>query len=323
MLSAAAVVSLSTLLALASSSQDFERGRIAFGRGEYQRAIGILRPLLYPELRLESEGEVVQAHRMLGVANLFEGRPAEAKVEFRKLLELRPDYRFDPLLDPPRVVDFFNSIVKDEEDELAALEAKRRKQEAERAAQRREEAERLRVATAKVIVYEQHSYLLNFVPFGAGQFQNGQRRKGLAFAGAEAGLALVSVGAFVANFWLFGLQPHRACLDPQPVDAGGLPARCPDSRVDHSDEDLSRNLTRLQIVSGGLFWATAVWGAIDAVRHFQDRERLEIEMPPAGTPGAASPTTPRLAPPKPQASRLEIQPGIPAAPIGLGLSWAF
>jgi len=319
-IAAAVVASLSALLALTPPSQDFDRGRIAFGRGEYQRAIGILRPLLYPELRLESEGEVVQAHRMLGVANLFEGRPAEAKVEFRKLLELRPDYRFDPLLDPPRVVDFFNSVLKEEEDEIASLEAKRKKLEAERAAQRREEAERLRAASAKVIVYERHSYLLNFVPFGAGQFQNGQRRKGLVFAGTEAGLVLVSVGAFAANFWIFGLQPHRACLDMQPADAGGLPGRCPDNRIDHSDEDLSRNLTRVQVVSGGLFWAVAIWGAIDAVRHYQERERLEIEPSPPVAPGAQSVPGP---PAKPQAGGLEIRPGTPAAPLGLGLSWAF
>jgi len=312
----ATVLTLSALMALASPSQDFDRGRVAFGRGEYLRAIELLRPLLYPELRLETEGEVVQAHRMLGVANLFEGRPAEAKVEFRKLLELRPDYRFDPLLDPPRVVDFFNSVVKDEEDEIAALEAKRKKQEAERAAQRRQEAERLRIATAKVIVYDRHSYLLNFVPFGAGQFQNGQRRKGLAFAGTEAGLGLVSLGAFVANFWLFGLEPHRRCLEVQPMDAGGLPRQCPDAKVDHSDEDLSRNLMRVQVVSGGLFFAAAIWGAIDAVRHFQERERLEIETVPSAAPGPAPP-------PRPQARKLDIQPGIGAAPLGLGLSFTF
>jgi hypothetical protein len=311
----AAVVTMSALLALASPTQEFERGRIAFGRGEYLRAMELLRPLLYPELRLETEGEVVQAHRMLGVANLFEGRPAEAKVEFRKLLELRPDYRFDPLLDPPRVVDFFNSVLKEEEDEIAALEAKRKKQEAERAAQRREEAERLRVATAKVILYERHSYVLNFVPFGAGQFQNGQRRKGLAFAGAEVGLAVISVGTFVTNFWLFGLQPHRRCLQAQPVDASGVNGKCPDDQVDHSDEDLSRNLLRVQVVSGGLFFAVAIWGAIDAIRHFQERERIELETTPAPN-GAAGPS-------KPQAGWLKIQPGIPAAPLGLGLSWAF
>src|ERR1022692_2772505 len=70
----------------------FDRGRTAFGRAEYKRAIEILHPLLYPELLLDSEGEVVQAHRMLGVAYLFSGQSEEAKREFHKLLELRPDY---------------------------------------------------------------------------------------------------------------------------------------------------------------------------------------------------------------------------------------
>ena len=104
------VVLVATLALAAPSAEDFERGKTAFGRAEYARAIGILRPLLYPEVRLDSEADVVQVHRLLGVANLFENHPDEARHEFRKLLELRPDYRFDPLLDPPRVVEFFNRV---------------------------------------------------------------------------------------------------------------------------------------------------------------------------------------------------------------------
>jgi hypothetical protein len=312
----AAILFFSMMAALLSPAQEFDRGRIAFGRGEYQRAIAILRPLLYPDLRLDSEGEVVQAHRMLGVANLFEGRPAEAKIEFRKLLELRPDYRFDPLLDPPRVVDFFNNVVREEEDEIAALEAKRKKQQAEQAAHRLLEAERLRVASAKVVVYERHSYAMNFVPFGVGQFQNGQRRKGWLFAGTEAGLGIISVGAFTTNFLLFGVRPHRRCLIVQNSDVGGLPQPCPADKIDHSDEDLSRNLLRLQLVSGGLFLAAAIWGAIDSVRHYQERELLE-------GPGAAPPPPGAASTPRPQATRLQFQPGIPAAPVGLALAWTF
>src|SRR5512138_3021234 len=82
----------------AAAREAFDRGRTAFGRAEYQRAIEILRPLLYPDVQLDSEGEVVQAHRMLGVAYLFENKPEDARREFKKLLELRPDFRFDPLL---------------------------------------------------------------------------------------------------------------------------------------------------------------------------------------------------------------------------------
>jgi hypothetical protein len=253
----------------ATPAVEFERGKNAFARGEYGRAVELLRPLVYPEVRLESEGEVVQAHRMLGVANLFENDAEGARREFRKLLELRPDYRFDPLLDPPRVVDFFNVVVKEEESELAAIEAKRRRREEELVARQKREAERLRAQQALVLRYEHHSYAVNFIPFGAGQFQNGQRKKGWLFFGAEAALAGASVAAFATNFALYGIAPHRRCTVPQPTDANGLPRMCPAMDVDRSDEDVSTNLLRTQVITGGLFWAVAIWGVVDALRHYE------------------------------------------------------
>src|SRR3954464_9412685 len=116
------------LLALEASTpaDELERGTVAFARGEYARTIEILKPLLYPEPRLQQEGRIAQAHRMLGVAYLFERQNAEAAEEFRKLLQLRPDYRMDPLLDPPMVVDFFNNILKQQESALAELARKRK-----------------------------------------------------------------------------------------------------------------------------------------------------------------------------------------------------
>jgi hypothetical protein len=266
----------------ASPTLEFERARNAFARGEYGRAVDLLRALLYPEVRLESEGEVVQAHRMLGVASLFEDRPDEARREFRKLLELRPDYRFDPLLDPPRVVDFFNVLVKEEESELAVIEGKRRQREKELAARRQREAGRLPVPSAAVVYTERHSYAVNFVPFGAGQFQNGQSRKGWMFLGAEAVLGGASVAAFVTNFAMFGVAPQRPCNVVMPTVTNGLPMRCPDDQIDHSDEHLSNNLVRAQVITGGLFFAVAIWGVLDALRHY----RSEVLISP--TPGGLS-----------------------------------
>jgi hypothetical protein len=244
----------------ATPRETFERGRTAFGRAEYKRAIEILNPLLYPEVLLDSEGEVVQAHRMLGVAYLFTGQAEEAKREFHKLLELRPDYRFDPLLDPQQVVDAFNAVVKDEESMIAAIENRRKLRDAEIAARLQRE-QRLHGPTT-VIRYERHSYLLNFVPFGAGQFQNDQRKKGWFFFGVEAGLAAISVGALATNFALYGANPYRKCLDTSP-----LPGGCQD--IDHTQEDRSRALLGIQVVSGALFFATAIWGVVDAVHHYQ------------------------------------------------------
>ena len=280
----AIVLAISPTLRAAPAGQPtpreaFERGRTAFGRAEYRRAIEILNPLLYPEVVLDSEGEVVQAHRMLGVAYLYANRATDARREFHKLLELRPDYRFDPLLDPQPVVDAFNAVVKEEESEIAAIETRRRLRDQELAARRQREA-RLHPAASAVVIYERHSYLLNFVPFGAGQFQNGQRRKGWLFLGVEGGLAAISLGAFLTNFALYGIQPRRKCLaNNTPMDVTGLPVPCPN--IDYSQEHTSRDLLAVQLVSGGLFFAAAIWGVIDALRHYQ-RDTLLPAPPAAG-----------------------------------------
>jgi hypothetical protein len=278
----------------------FDRGRTAFVRAEYGRAIEILHPLLYPEVLLDSEGEIVQAHRMLGVSYLFENKPDDARREFHKLLALRPDYRFDPLLDPQRVVDFFNGVLKEAQAEIAVMEARRREREQALAARRERDA-KLLVQPATVLRYERHSYVVNFIPFGAGQFQNDQPRKGWMFLGVESALAAVSVGAFVTNFALYGVEPRRKCLGMQPVDTGGLPNACLPQQIDHSEEDRSRLLLRVQVVSGGLFFAAAIWGAIDAVRNYQREVRLSDSSPPRSAGSA----------------RLLL------GPTGVGAAWTF
>ena len=279
----------------------FDRGRTAFGRAEYARAIEILHPLLYPEVILESDGEIVQARRMLGVAYLFENKPDDARREFRKLIELRPDYRFDPLLDPQRVVDFFNGVVKEEEATIAAAEKLRREREKRIADERRRAAELLRMPPT-VVRYERHSFAVNFVPFGAGQFQNGQRRKGWLFLGAEAVLGAVSVGAFATNLGLYGLAPHRKCNDAQ-----SMGSECPLGSIDHGQEDTSRALLGVQVVSGGLFWAVAIWGVIDAIYYHQP----EVPLPDGAKVGRAP------APTSLGGARLTFSPN------GLGAVWAF
>jgi hypothetical protein len=274
----------------------FDRGRTAFGRAEYARAIEVLHPLLYPEVLLDSEGEVVQARRMLGVAYLFENKPDEARREFRKLLELRPDYRFDPLLDPQRVVDFFNGVLKEEEATIADMERRRREREKKAADIRQREAARLRLPPTAVY-YERHSFAVNFIPFGAGQFQNGERRKGWFFFGTEALLGAVSVGAFATNFGLYGLTPHRKCTVDQPMGIA-----CPMASIDHSDEDTSRTLLGIQLVSGGLFFAVAIWGVIDAIHHHQP----EVPLPSDAKVARAA-----------SGARLTFSPN------GLGAAWVF
>jgi tetratricopeptide (TPR) repeat protein len=268
-------------------SATFERGRTAFERGEYSRAIETLRPLLYPEIRLEREGQVVEAHRMLGVAHLFEKQNDLAAQEFRKLLQLRPDYRFDALLDPPQVVDFFNGVLHDYEGELAKLEGKRRQAELE---ERRQREAFERAKNGPLVIekrFGRNSFSINFIPFGAGQFQNGQRRKGWVFLLSESALAAISVGAMATNFGLYGFRPHRACVGMTNVD---VIVAC---QVDHTDENRSQLLTRIQVASGGLFFAVAAWGIADAILHFKSEVPLSSAPP---TPPAEARLQLHLAP---------------------------
>ena len=283
-------------------NEELQRGKNAYDRGEFARAVEIIRPLLYPEIHLQSDGQIVQAHRILGVAYLFEKKQGEATHEFRKLLQLIPDYHFDPLLDPPEVVDFFNGVRNNYGTELAHLESKRK--QAERARQRdKEECEKVRAGPAFIEKrVGRNSFTVNFLPFGAGQFQNGQRKKGWAFLTAEVVLGAVSVGAFATNLAVYGFRPERRCR----YDVGDT--GCPPGDIDHTEENRSRLLTRVQVASGAMFFAAVAWGMLDAIYYYQPETQLSLTGPPRRTVAAGT---------------LRLSPAVMDRAIGPGLSFRF
>jgi hypothetical protein len=84
-------------------------------------------------------------------------------------------------------------------------------------------------------------------------------------------------------------------------------------KIDQSEEDLSRNLTRLQLISGGLFFVTAAWGIVDALRNYQPVGASSGEPPSTG--GATSSKTPSA----PAASTARLRLGPLPIPRGSGL----
>jgi len=289
-------------IAPTSPHDAFDRGRTAFERAEYKRAIEILSPLLYPEMLLDSEGEVVQAHKMLSVAYLFENKPDEARREFLELLRQRPSFRFDPLLDSQRVVTFFDAVLKEHQAEIARF--KRLKDEKDAALAAKNQRTLKQLQPAAIVHYERHSLGVAMIPFGAGQFQNGERRKGWWFFGVETALSAVSLGAFVTNFALYGFSSELPCNDADNPDG----IACRPDKVDHSPEETSRWLTRVQVGSGVAFFGVAIWGVIDAVRNFKQ------EVPLDGNGNGNG----RAAAPRPLDNfRLTL------SPSGLGAGWTF
>jgi hypothetical protein len=260
-------------------------GRLAYERGDYEQAVKILRPLLYPSIELSTEESVLEAHRLLALSYLLLNKEPEAEQEATALFSLQPSFQLDPVVDPPMAVHFFESIRQRQQERLLELE-RRQKEEVERS--RKEEERRQKEAHARAErVYiertvERHSRLLGLVPFGVGQVQNGQRGKAIFFAVSELLTGLVSVSAYLAID-----QRYPAAA------VAGDPSAPRDSRTRFfpaSDKSTAQALVGLQLGSGIAFWGLLAWGIIDAEVLFKKEvEVKKRELPPAGVRLTVSP----------------------------------
>jgi hypothetical protein len=141
----------------------------------------------------------------LAAVLLAEGKDVEAQSVLDKLLLDKPDYQADPLRVSLQATDALIDARGRLHEILSRLQAERVRQaqeekaraEAERqkAAQRQQLLEKL--AGEELVIYR-HSRWAAVLPFGVGQFQNGQDTAGWLFLSTEALLAIGSVvgGAF-------------------------------------------------------------------------------------------------------------------------------
>ena len=167
-----------------------EQGDLAAVQSEFE--FGRYREVLErAERRIDrggmDEASLIQWHKLAGLAAFNLKRTEPAQRHIAALLRLDPDFALDPFVYPPPAVAFVEKQRQALAPELDRIRAERRAQaEAarraaeERAAlarqaeeQRRQIEEMSRQVTVRTV--EKRSFLVNFVPFGAGQFQNGQR----------------------------------------------------------------------------------------------------------------------------------------------------
>ena len=136
-------------------------------------------------------------------------RYAEADQLIEALLRDRPSYSPNPAIFPQEVVDRFTMVRGRLRQELDAAARKRAEEEQAKRlqAQKEEDAQRRRIAelerlagTERVVVPS--SRWVAFVPFGAGQFQNGDAALGWVFAVSEAvaGATSIALAATVAAY---------------------------------------------------------------------------------------------------------------------------
>jgi tetratricopeptide (TPR) repeat protein len=293
----AAIVAITAAMAVASGAsaspaQDLDRARQSFRQHDYDAAMKLATFLLYPDEKLALPGDLVEAHVILGASNFETGHRAEAKTEFEKALQIQPDKSLTDLLFSEGAIRLFDETKAD-------IEAR-----AERDAQLRklaDERDRIRRYKESLVIVERRSFGVNFVPFGAGQFQNKQRVRGVLFAAGEGATGGISVGVFLYLASKYGLDAKVPVLDGPGV----------------------RRLQQVEIGTGIAFFALYAWGVVDSLLHYKPRVQIEGDDTLLPSLRDLPPDTRNKPAPKKTSvlDRLHVTPMITPDGAGLGLTW--
>lgn len=272
--SLAALALLLPALGQAAPPPDLKRAKDRYEFGAYADAAGAVREILARRKDL-SEADVVEAYRILGLSEFQLGDRGAARSAFVSLLSIDPDYALDPFLVPPQIVDFFDRVKREAEPELAPLRERRRLlREQERLA---EEARRKLLAEeaarsgppSKVVLVQERIYLFNWLPFGAGQFQNGETGKGTVIALSQVLLGAANIAAIVVHSEL-ATSARRCSYSPG----------CSDPPYSDVTRQQLKTLDIIKYASAGLFWGIYGYSVYDAHVHYVPR--VETEVTPAG-----------------------------------------
>jgi tetratricopeptide (TPR) repeat protein len=269
--------------------------RSAFEFGKYaevlERAVGRI------DRGNLDERSLVELHKLAGLAAFNLGRREDAARHLRALLRLDPDYGLDPFVVPPPAIAYFEELRRELRAELGLIrQEKRLRLERERAAAAQRERERAeseerrrrveelaRQVTVRTV--EKRSFLVNFVPFGAGQFQQGRNSLGVVFAATQGAFAVSSVLAFFAYEGLFEedvieIEDRRSPTGTVNVNVRFIP----------TGKAVQANRWRwVKYGSAAAFYGTYAIGVADALYHHQDEVvRTGIETQPNPEPAASS-----------------------------------
>ncbi len=278
-----------TALAYATPSEDLAQARRAFREGQFSVALEKYNALLYPELKLASTDDLVDAYIGLGVCRLETGDSTGAKREFEKALELDPSHQLDPLIITNK------QAIELWDDTKADIRTRKEREAAKK--REAEEKERIRKLRASLIGVQNNTRALTIVP-GFGQFQNGQGTKGIFFLGAFVVSGGVSFGTWAYLVNKYGIRSDRV----PPLEA---------ERV--------RRLQEIEVGAGIVFIGTWIWSTIDANRHYKKQVRTEIDE-------SLLPPELREAPPppakkKPAKTTFHIVPMLSPESAGIGIGW--
>jgi hypothetical protein len=273
----------------ASPRQDLEQARQSFRQHDYLAARKLATFLLYPDEKLAMPDDLVEAHVILGASSFETGHNAEARNEFEKALQIQPEKSLTDLLFSEGAIRLFDQTKAD----IVARE--------QRDAQLRalaEERKRLEDYKRSLVFVETRSFVINFAPFGAGQFQNKQPTRGLLFALGQGVTGATSAGLFLYLAGKYGLT-----ADVPFADGPGV-----------------LKLQQIEVATGVAFFALYAWGVVDALLNYKPSVQIQGDdslLRQLRPPDKTSPPVPTR---KTFLDRLHVSPMISRDSAGIGVS---
>jgi tetratricopeptide (TPR) repeat protein len=253
----------------ADELSDFESARRNYDRQSYTKAARGLESLVGGVVPRAANPVVrIEARKYLGATYLFLGKGEAAREQFRLLLEEDPDYDIDPVAFPEAVVQTFQEVKKEATAERArkeALEAARRQRErsneVEELVRQQQRIQALEELAAVETVEKVNSRWIAALPWGIGQFQNGDRKLGIMFAVTESAFLAASIATFIG---------HNSLRDENPAP----------SEIDRARR-VERALRIGNWVSVGAFLSFAIAGVVEAEVRFKPviRTTRKRELP--------------------------------------------
>ena len=259
----------------ASPSERLKRAEKAFQDADYDILGPLLEPMLEPESRFGSVEDELQARTLLGIGLYFEAQQVTdavrrrelldgAEAQFLEILRKEPDHSLNPLIYPASVVELFEAVREEHVEELDKIRAEREAASGNGGGKGLQSIYIERQLSRRI-------YAANFMPFGVGQFQNGESIQGALFAGAQ-------VAALGLNITSYAM-----------IESLRLPNGEFEQGAGNGAEQALQWRTA-QYVGLGLFVGVYAWSIFDALRDYKPydvRIRSLDEPPPELNAGDA------------------------------------